>query len=222
MDSELIRREQVETLFSTRFLSLYDLQYAAGKHYYDASRRAPEALAAIKNDQEFREMTPDAVTCAVILREEGRPDRLLLSYEYRYPAGRYLLSPPAGLVDPEDGSGPEALLAAAKREIFEETGIRVKETDRISVVNPLLFSSPGMTDESNAFVAAVVSLDSEDTLSQEGVSGSERFNGFVLADREDALRFLKNGADDQGIYYSVFTWITMAYFVSGIWEKEDR
>ena len=219
MDPDMIRKEQVETLFSNRYLGMYDLQYAAGKHYFDASRRKAEDLAAVKSEAEFREMLPDAVTCIVILKTEGKPDRLLLSYEYRYPVGRFLLSPPAGLIDPEDGSGEDALIRTAKREIREETGIEVGENDRVSVVNPLLFSSPGMTDESNALVSATVFLSSEEVLSQTGGSGSERFNGFVLADREEAVRLLRNGRDSQGIFYSVFTWAVLMYFVNGLPEE---
>ena len=216
MENDEIRKDQVETLFSTRYISVYDLHYAAGKHYYDASRRKAEDLAAVKTDPEFREMRPDAVTCAVILKTEGKPDRLLLSYEYRYPVGRFVLSPPAGLIDPEDGSGEEALLSAARREIREETGIPVGAEDRVFVVSPLLFSTPGMTDESNALVCAVVTLPSEEILSQTGGSGSERFDGFVLADREEAMKLLQDGTDSRGIYYSVFTWAVLMFFVSGI------
>ena len=35
---------------------------------------------------------------------------------------------------------------------------------------------------------------------------------------EDALRILKNGRDDDGIFYSIFTWATLMYFVSDLWK----
>lgn len=55
---------------------------------------------AVKSDEEALAMLPDAVSCFVIIRLPGGDDRLLLSWEYRYPAGRFLLGVPAGLLDP--------------------------------------------------------------------------------------------------------------------------
>ena len=37
-----IDRNHIETLFENRFLKVYDLQYAEGKHYFEASRRGAE------------------------------------------------------------------------------------------------------------------------------------------------------------------------------------
>ena len=49
MDGE-IRKDRIETLYGTRFLSLYDLQYAEGKHYFEASRRSRDDLVVQKTD----------------------------------------------------------------------------------------------------------------------------------------------------------------------------
>ena len=68
------------------------------------------------------------------------------------------MSPIAGLLDPEDREEKDPLCSAAAREIFEETGIKVSETDKITVLNPCTFSTPGMTDESNAFLSADITL----------------------------------------------------------------
>ena len=147
-----IKKEQVKPLFESRFIKVFDLQYEEGKHYFDATRRPLENLMAIKSDEEFKTALPDAVTCVVIVTLPGEEPKLLLDYEYRYPAGQFLLSPPAGLLDPEDAACAEPLLATAKREIEEETGLVLSATDKLFVINPLLFSTPGMTDESNALV----------------------------------------------------------------------
>ena len=97
----IIKKEQVETVYDSRFIKVFDLQYEPGKHYFDATRRAKDNLAAVKSDEEFRQMLPDAVSCVVILKIRGQEPRLCLSREYRYPAGHFLLSVPAGLLDPE-------------------------------------------------------------------------------------------------------------------------
>ena len=213
-----IKKENVKPLFESKFIKVFDLQYEEGQHYFDATRRPADNLMAIKTDEEFKTALPDAVTCVVILKTDGEEPKLLLDYEYRYPAGQFLLSPPAGLLDPEDAACAEPLLATAKREIEEETGLVVKETDKLFTINPLLFSTPGMTDESNALVCAVIQLDDTARLSQEGAVGTEYFNGFELISKEDALTLLQNGRDKNGIFYSLYTWAALMYFVSGLWD----
>ena len=209
-----INKQQVETLYETRFLKCYDLQYAEGKHYFEASRRNKEDLVARKTDREFREMRPDAVTIAVVIHLPGEEPRLLMSYEYRYPVGQFLLSPVAGLLDPEDRQSSRPLVDAAIREIREETGLTVKESDRIRVLNPCAFSTPGMTDESNAFLCAEIALDSLEELNQNGAVGSELFDGFELLDRESAQRIFRSGRDDRGNAFSLAAWMVLSIFLS--------
>lgn len=213
----IIRKENVTPLFTSKFLNVFDLQYDADKHYYNASRRPLDNLTAIKSDAEFCAMLPDAVTCVVILNAPGDEPKLLLSEEYRYPTGQFLISPPAGLLDAEDASADDPVLTAARREIEEETGIRLKETDTLSIINPLLFSSPGMTDESNALACAVVNLEDPSSLTQAGAVGSELFNGFKLLSVQEAKALLRAGKDDEGIFYSVYTWAALMYFISDLW-----
>lgn len=213
----VIRKENIEPLFDSKFIKVFDLQYEEGKHYYDATRRSLDRLAAIKPDSEFRAMLPDAVTCIVILKVKDDEPKLLLTKEYRYPAGQFLLSPPAGLLDPEDEAEKQPILAAAKREIQEETGIQLSEQDTLSVINPLLFSSPGMTDESNALACAVIHLEDLSALSQDGAVGSECFDGFRLLSAAQAREILKAGKDQDGLFYSVYTWTALMYFISDLW-----
>ena len=209
-----INRDRIETLYETRFLKCYDLQYAENRHYYEVSRREQTDLVAKKTDAEFREMLPDAVTIAVVLHLPGGRTRLLMSYEYRYPVGQFLLSPVAGLLDPEDRKSSDPLAEAAVREIREETGLTVKKSDRIHVLNPCAFSTPGMTDESNAFLCAEITLDSLDGLNQNGAEGSELFDGFVLLDREHAEEIFRTGRDDRGNFYSLSAWMVLSIFLS--------
>lgn len=216
-----IRKDQIETLYASRFLRCYDLQYAEGKHYYEASRRKEEDLVVKKSGEEFRAMLPDAVTIAVVLHLPGNDTRLLMSYEYRYPVGQFLLSPVAGLLDPEDRQRDNPLVTAAIREIREETGLTVKETDRVTVLNPCAFSTPGMTDESNAFLRADLTLDSLDDLNQDGAEGSELFDGFELLDRERARRIFSTGRDDHGNFYSLPAWMALSIFLAQDGEKEE-
>jgi len=213
-----ISGENIEVLFDSPYIRVVDLQYAPGRHYYNATRRSPEDLVAAKSDQDFLEMLPDAVSCIVILDMPGEEPRLLLSREFRYPAGRFLLSTPAGLIDQKDKAQASPILSTAIREIKEETGLDVTGQDRITIINPLLFSTPGMTDESNGFVCAVLHPDNLSVLSQDGAEGSELFDGFSLLTRDMALKLLQSGRDENGNYYPLITWAAMMYFVSDMWK----
>ena len=213
MDKPDMTKENVDTLCETKFLKLYDYRYLEGKHYYCSSRRKTEDLVAIKSDETFKTMLPDAVTIAVVLHLPNEKPKLLLSYEYRYPVGRFLLSPIAGLLDPEDSECDDPLRSGAVREIFEETGIKVSENDKITILNPCAFSTPGMTDESNAFLSADITLPDTSMLNQTGAVGAELFNGFELVSVDEAKEIYKSGKDKYGNTFSLATWAVLGWFV---------
>lgn len=217
-----ITESDVELLFESPFIRVFDIRYAPGQHYYDATRRTAADLTATMPDREFRGMTADAVSCFVVIAEQEQQPKLLLTREYRYPVGRFVLSVPAGLIDKADLNGPEPVITAAIREIGEETGIVITEHDTVKMVNPLLFSSPGMTDESNALVCAVVHPTDGFRLTQEGASEAECFDGFVPVTRSEAQEILRAGRDAEGNFYPVYTWMALMYFVSGIWEEQEN
>ena len=213
MDKPDMIKENVDTLCETKFLKLYDYRYLEGKHYYCSSRRKTEDLVAIKSDETFKTMLPDAVTIAIVLHLPNEKPKLLLSYEYRYPVGRFLLSPIAGLLDPEDSECDDPLRSGAVREIFEETGIKVSENDKITILNPCAFSTPGMTDESNAFLSADITLPDTSMLNQTGAVGAELFNGFELVSVDEAKEIYKSGKDKYGNTFSLATWAVLGWFV---------
>ena len=219
MDEFRITDDMIRPLLDTRFVKVFDIQYEEGKHYYDATRHEKEDLTCLKNGEEVRRMTADAVSCFVITVSSDGEAKMLFNYEYRYPCGQYLLSVPAGLRDREDGEGEKGLLLAAAREIREETGIDIGPEDSLTLVNPAVFSTPGLTDESNALVCAVVRMDGTGRLSQKGAEGSEKFDGFFLADLETARRLLFTGRDERGMFYSTYTWMALCWFVSGLWKE---
>lgn len=225
MSEDLSRKEihftedMVKPLLETKFIKVYDLQYKEGKHYYNATRKEKKDLTALQSDDEFKAGIPDAVSCYVILEFPDDEPRLLTFYEFRYPTGRYLLSIPAGLIDPADRATGDAVLSAARREIKEETGILVKDTDIFYTLNPMAFSSPGMTDESNALVCAVVKLTDKSTLNHKGIEGSEKMEGFRLINKQEALDIIKSGRDEFGNTFSLMTWSGLMYFVSDLWKN---
>ena len=200
---DIITEDMVKPLLDKKFIRVFDLQYEEGKHYFDATRRTKEELVATKPEDDFNSLMPDAVSCIVILHIKDKEPVLLLSYEYRYPVGHYLLGVPAGLIDPADKlckNRDEAIIKTATRELFEETGIKVTDKDSVKICNPCLFSTPGMTDECNA-------------LTQEGAEGSEKFSGFWLLTKEDARNVLNKGTDEYNHAYSIYTFAALMYFL---------
>ena len=218
---------KIKSLFESKFIKVFDLQYQEGRHYYNATRRDEEDLVAAKSTVKIKKMLPDAVSCVEIWNPSGDDEKsghepcLLMNREFRYPTGQYLLSVPAGLIDPEDCTGDNdntaSLIKTAMRELHEETGLKVTEEDEVSIINPCLFSTPGMTDESNALVKIVLNRDSLNGMSQEGAVGGELFDGFDLLTKAQAKKILEDGVDEHGIYYSVYTWAALTYFVADLW-----
>ncbi len=209
-----IKEENIKTLHDDKYLNLYLMEYERNPHYLLASRRQKDKLVALKSEDEYKSMLPDAVTCVVIVETPGSEPRLYLEREFRYPVKHFLLSPPAGLIDPCDGKdGQDPRIVAAKREIREETGITVRDSDEIYIANPLVFSSPGMTDESNSMVCAKVKLKDLSSLTTDLAEGTECFGDYLLVTKDEAKEILRSGRDEKGLYYSVFTWAALLYFV---------
>ncbi len=213
----MIEKNNIKEMFYSRYVKVYELLNDGNHQYLEATRREADDLVCTKEDGEYKKMLPDAVSCVVILKQKGEEDRLLLNYEYRYPAGRFVLSVPAGLLDPEDKDAKDPLITAAKREIKEETGLDIRDTDKISVMNQFLFSTPGMTDESNGLVCAVIKDADISSLNQNGAVGTEVFDGFELLTKDEAARLLKTGADKNGFFYSMFTWAALMHFVNDMY-----
>lgn len=88
------------------------------------------------------------IRAAVILPLDG--DHVVLVEQFRVPLGRRCLELPAGLIGDDAGSEDEDPLAAAKRELVEETGYLAASWRHAGDY----FSSPGMTSESFTLLVA--------------------------------------------------------------------
>ena len=211
---------KMETIYESEYMNLYDLQYREGGHYYCASRRNKDRMVALTPDEECGTMQPDAVSCFVVLNIKGQPKKLLLNWEYRYPVGQYMLSVPAGLIDKGDWNNPNALVDTAIRELKEETGIEVEESDEIKVVSPCVFSTPGMTDEGNALVYISINRDEMPKMNHDGAEGSEVFEGFRLVSKEDAEEYLWNVLSI--IYMGCIDVLYGSITIYDVWQLKNR
>ena len=89
------------------------------------------------------------IRAAVILAVD-EDDHVLLVEQYRVPLGQTCIELPAGLIGDDDGSPDEDPLAAAGRELVEETGYEAATLEDMGTY----FSSPGMVSESFTLVRA--------------------------------------------------------------------
>ena len=213
MEKPVITKECINTLSETKFLNTYDLEYEKGRHYYIATRRNKDTITATKSLAEVDTMLADAVTCYIVIHLPGKDPLLLLQYEYRFPIGQYQLCPPAGIIDEADKLDPNPLIVASKREIFEETGIKVRDCDKMKILCDLVFSTPGFTDECNALVLTDVYRDDLSELTHANCEGTELFGDFVLLDKTDAKALLGSGRDPKGHHYPLYAYAALSYFV---------
>ena len=88
------------------------------------------------------------IRAAVILAVED--GHVLLVEQYRVPLGRNCIELPAGLIGDDEGTQGEDPLAAAGRELEEETGYRAGQMEIVGD----FYSSPGMVSESFILVMA--------------------------------------------------------------------
>lgn len=131
--------EKVDKVTDFRYLNLFSISYRDRrdneKQYVFASRSRSD------NPLESGNKVPDAV---VVVPYHVKERKLVLIEEFRVALGGYQYGFPAGLID-----AGENIEQAGRRELFEETGLKVS---RIIQQSPKVFSSSGMTDESVALL----------------------------------------------------------------------
>lgn len=139
------------------------------KEYEMVSRRDD-----IKSLEDLQSKSVDAV---VILAINRTKDKILLEKEFRLPVGDFIYNFPAGMI--EDG---ECAFEAAKRELFEETGLIM--TKCISMLEPA-YGLAAITNELTKFIICIA--DGE-------LGGKPDVNEEIEANwysKEEALKLLK-------------------------------
>ena len=213
MQKPIIDRDGTQELLDARFVHVFRLTYTDGTRYIDASRRGTDNLVAFMDDEQLDALLPDAVAAALVIAPLGSDPKIVLFHEYRYPTGQYLLSVPSGLIDAKDKDATEPLVEAMVREVKEECGITLVDGDTCKVINPLLYTSPGLTDESCALLEVVVRSEASDALSSAGTEGTERISDFSLFTKEEAKEILDAGRDPWGARFPFTTWAALTHFV---------
>lgn len=165
----------VEQLTESKYLSMYKLKLinkkGNPKDYYVASRRKKEELTCVTKEHNRCD--------GVMIIPLTENDEIVLLKQYRPAIGDYLYELPAGIVDPG-----ESIEEAARRELFEETGLKCKEYEMY--LKPS-YTSVGLTDETTAVVKMIV----EGDISTENIEEDEDIEVFKIK-KSDAKEFVKN------------------------------
>ncbi len=132
--------QEIKKVFPGKFIHRYDLTYETedgGRKVYEMISRNPD----INSKEELTAKKPDAV---VLIMTDESGERILIDKEFRMATGEWIYNFPAGLIDPGETPGE-----AAKRELFEETGLTLYEVlDEI----PLSYSAIGFSNETNVCI----------------------------------------------------------------------
>ena len=164
-------------------LSLYDIKYLnknnQEKSWTVASRKSKDILEGI-----YLENKKDKVDAVIICAYHKQQNKLVIIKEFRVPINKYIYELPAGLVDSDDDNFEETVI----RELKEETGLNVIEIKKDLSSNQV-YLSPGMTDESAAFVYCI--CDGE--VSKDYLEDDEDIEA-ILISQDEAKDILKNSS----------------------------
>lgn len=137
--------KKVEQQTNNKFLNMYNLSFYNKEtnkefNYFIASRKDKNNLVALHKNLD----KADAVMMFCMYTNGD----IVLIRQFRPAINNYIYESPAGLID--EG---ETILEAAKREVYEETGLEV--IDCFELVKPS-YTSEGMSDESVAIYMCLV------------------------------------------------------------------
>lgn len=191
------RIKNITSLVETKFISLYNVKYLnknnEEKNWTVASRKKKEVLEGI-----YLQNKKDKVDAVIICAYHKESEKLVVIKEFRVPINKYIYELPAGLVDSDDENFESAVI----RELKEETGLDVIEINKDLSCNQV-YLSPGMTDESAAFVYCIC----EGEISSEFLEDDEDIEA-VLVSKEEA-KVLLNNSD---VNFDVRAYLTLKTF----------
>ena len=107
-------------------------------------------------------------------------------------------------------TGPKTVIRIRKKNL--------KLSSEIILPSVALGLSPFIMQSTESLVQITLNREEMPKVSQDGAVGTECFDGFLLLTREEAQKILKDGVDDQGLFYPLYTWAALMCFVTGMWE----
>lgn len=105
---------------------------------------------SVKQQGRWEYVTRNGPQSAVAIVAITDDDKVVLVEQYRIPVGESVIELPAGLVGDIAGSEDEPYVAAAQRELREETGYEAREWRELCAS----YTTPGLADERIVFFLA--------------------------------------------------------------------
>ena len=170
---------RITQITDSAFLNYFELDIVKktgnkGKYFIASRAKDTEGL-------EISRGTTKADGVAIYALCGKNRDRVLMIRQFRWALNAFVYEFPAGLVE----SG-EDIYEAAKREVFEETGLILTPIEADPMYTRPYYMTDGMTDEACAFVYGYC----EGDIRNQHLEDSEEIE-VVLADREEAARILR-------------------------------
>ena len=123
-----------------RFITRYDLTYET----VDKKEKIYEMISRKKEMSGIEDIRGDKPDAVVVIVTDETGEKILMDREFRLAVGDWVYNFPAGLIDP--GESPKE---AAKRELWEETGLELYQID--DVIGPS-YSAVGFSNEINVCI----------------------------------------------------------------------
>ncbi len=132
-----MRLNGIKKIHEGKYITRYDVSYTTEQGH----EKIYEMISRNNDIRTLEDLNNKNVEAVVLVIYDEKHERLLLNREFRLAPGCYVYNFPAGLIDA--GEKPEE---AAKRELFEETGLELISVDDVVGES---YSAVGFSNEKN-------------------------------------------------------------------------
>ena len=129
--------KDIRKIHEGKFITRYDVSYNTEQGH----EKVYEMISRNKDIRTLEDLNNPTIEAVVLVIFDEKHERLLLNKEFRLAPGCFVYNFPAGLID--KGETPEE---AAKRELFEETGLELISVEDVIGES---YSAVGFSNEKN-------------------------------------------------------------------------